>query len=55
VFPACPEVGVVVGNDRLCRRCGRPLGGARFGPGPDYRVEAFLGSGCDADVLRTPD
>jgi serine/threonine-protein kinase len=53
LFPGCAELGVPVGAPgvRLCRGCGRPLGGARFGPPPGYRVASFLGSGYFADVF----
>jgi serine/threonine protein kinase len=57
VFPACARLDVAVSSPgpRLCESCGRPLGGSSFGPGPGYRVEAFLGSGYFADVFRARD
>lgn len=57
VFPSCTQFGAPANSPagRLCGSCGQPLSGPRFGPGPGYRLEAFLDSGYFADVFRAHD
>jgi serine/threonine protein kinase len=57
IFPPCAQFGAPADSpvSRLCGSCGRPLSGPRFGRGPGYRLEDFLGSGYFADVFRACD
>jgi serine/threonine protein kinase len=57
VFPPCAEFDAPADSPvgRLCRSCGRPLGGPRFGREPGYRFDGYLGSGYFADVFRARD
>lgn len=56
-FPSCTAFGVPVERQerQLCACCGRPLGGAPFGPAPGFEFEGWLGSGYYADVFRVVD
>lgn len=54
VFPSCAAFGTPVDAIKhwCCARCGRPLGGVPFGPGPGFVIERWLGSGYYADVFQ---